>query len=237
MRDAADFTLLHFAGSFFLNEFKMNILCIFAKPPIPGKTKRRLAESIGDLPAAELSKIMLNFLINEGRSTIADKIFLYIPTESKESDFEDVDFNDLVVKFQVGENLGQKMANMFKANCQNNNKVLLIGSDCISHTSENLNGAFEALSSHEMVLQPAEDGGYVLIGQKEFCSEIFNGPKWGGSTVFQDTVQILKRLNASYFLLPLAFDIDVREDLKKLPAVVEKTNNLEIKKWLQKYFY
>ena len=57
----------------------MNILCIFAKPPIVGKTKSRLAASIGEEPVVELSKIMLNLLIREGRLSNAEKIILYIP--------------------------------------------------------------------------------------------------------------------------------------------------------------
>lgn len=219
----------------FFIECIMNILCIFAKPPIPGKTKRRLAESIGDKAAAELSEIMLNFLINEGRSTIADKIFLYIPKECNQVDFKGIDCSNLTIKYQQGCDLGKKMANLFETNCQNDNKVVLIGSDCISHTAENLNEAFGSLSTHDIVLQPASDGGYVLMGQKKFCADVFDGPKWGHSSVFQETSRILEKINTSYFLLPIAFDIDVKEDLIKLHSIVEKTNNPEIKKWLQKY--
>jgi len=215
----------------------MNILCIFAKPPIPGKTKKRLAVSIGSLAAAELSQIMLNYILNESRASSADQIFLYIPIDCTRSDFVEIDCRNVIVQHQIGCDLGEKMANVFKDNCLNNQKVLLIGSDCISLTAEYIDEAFYALNTHDIVIQPATDGGYVLIGQNKLNAKVFEGPKWGHSTVFADTIQIIKELNTSYFLLSVAFDIDVKEDLIKLHSVVEKTNNLEIKKWLQKYSY
>lgn len=215
----------------------MNILCIFAKPPIPGKTKKRLAASIGSFAAAELSQIMLNYILKESRASSADQIFLYIPIDCTRSDFVEIDCREVTVQHQIGCDLGEKMANVFKSNCLNNQKVLLIGSDCISLTAEYINEAFNALNTHDIVIQPATDGGYVLIGQNKCNAKVFEGPKWGQSTVFADTIQIIKELNASYFLLPIAFDIDVKEDMIKLHSVVEKTNNPEIKKWLQKYSY
>ena len=136
----------------------MNILCIFAKPPIPGKTKKRLAVSIGSLAAAELSQIMLNYILNESRASSADQIFLYIPIDCTRSDFVEIDCRNVIVQHQIGCDLGEKMANVFKDNCLNNQKVLLIGSDCISLTAEYIDEAFYALNTHDIVIQPATDG-------------------------------------------------------------------------------
>ena len=92
----------------------MKIICIFAKPPIAGKTKNRLAASIGEGPAAEISKIMLNILIKECKSSNAEEIYLYIPREFSESDFIGIDIIGLKLRKQSGHELGEKMANMFK---------------------------------------------------------------------------------------------------------------------------
>lgn len=211
----------------------MKILCIFAKPPIPGKTKKRLAESIGDEAAANLSKIMLNILIGEGKTSIADEFFLYIPNEYSTEDFKGIDISGIKIRYQKGDSLGEKMSNMFAECCHPNNQVVLIGSDCISITVKSLNKAFEHLQTNQVVIQPAEDGGYVLIGQSSYFEEIFNGPKWGSATVFEDTMKILGSKANSTKILPKAFDIDVKEDLYKLHLI----NNQEIKKWLEKYSF
>ena len=211
----------------------MNILCIFAKPPIAGKTKKRLAADIGDEAAADLSRIMLNLLISECKNSKADKVFLYIPLENSIADFHMVDCRELSVHHQKGSDLGQKMSNMFQECCEDNNKVILIGSDCITHTANTLNEAFMFLASNQIIIQPADDGGYVLIGQSQFCAEIFDGPKWGSSSVFETTIKILNSIKRTVFVLPQAFDIDVKADLYKLRAI----NNLEIKKWLEKYSF
>lgn len=211
----------------------MKILCIFAKPPIAGKTKKRLAADIGEVPAAEISKVMLNILIKECKSSIAEEIYLYMPLEFSESDFMGVGISGLKVRKQTGNDLGEKMANMFKECCHSNNQVILIGSDCISLTSNTLNDAFDYLKTNVLVIQPADDGGYVLIGQSKFCQEVFKGPKWGSSLVFETTINILQALDLSFFVMPRAFDIDVKEDLYKLHSI----QNQEIQQWLKKYSY
>jgi rSAM/selenodomain-associated transferase 1 len=211
----------------------MNILCIFAKPPIAGKTKKRLAADIGDDAAADLSQIMLNLLISESKSSKADKVFLYIPLEYSIADFQTIDCRELSIRHQKGSDLGQKMSNMFQECCVDNNKVILIGSDCITHTTNTLNEAFMILTTNQIIIQPADDGGYVLIGQSQFCTEIFDGPKWGSSLVFETTIKILNSIKRTVYILPQAFDIDVKADLFKLRTI----KNQEIKKWLEKYSF
>lgn len=211
----------------------MNILCIFAKPPIVGKTKSRLAASIGEEPVVELSKIMLNLLIREGRLSNAEKIILYIPQEFSFSDFKDIDLNGIVEKKQIGLDLGEKMSNMFRECCDGNNHVILIGSDCVSVTKNILNEGFEQLKNCPVVIQPADDGGYVLIGQSGFNPNLFLGPKWGSESVFQATIDILKLNSTSFYQLPCAFDIDIKEDLHKLRL----TKHQELKTWLKKYSF
>lgn len=211
----------------------MKILCIFAKPPIVGKTKSRLAASIGEEPVVELSKIMLNILIKEGKSSIAEKIIIYIPQEFSLSDFKGIDLEGLEGKKQIGVNLGEKMSNMFQECCENNNQVILIGSDCVSITKNILNEGFEKLKSCPIVIQPADDGGYVLIGQSKFIPHVFSGPKWGSATVFNTTIEILRSNSTPFYQLPSAFDIDIKEDLPKLHLI----NHKELEAWLKKYSY
>jgi rSAM/selenodomain-associated transferase 1 len=209
----------------------MKTICILTKPPIAGKTKKRLAAEIGEIPAAQIAKIMLNLLIRECKASVADKIYLYIPRESSRLDFEDIDLRDIKIRHQIGSNLGEKMANLFKN--FHHNEVILIGSDCISHTFSNFNKVFYLLRKINLIIQPADDGGFILMGQSKFCHEVFVGVEWGTSTVFGKIHNILNDLDLKYYIMPKGFDIDIKEDLYKLHAI----NNQEIQKWLQIYSF
>ncbi len=94
-------------------------------------------------------------------------------------------------------------------------KVILIGSDVYSITSDILAKAFNSLQTKEVVIGPAEDGGYYLIGMGKMVPFIFQNKQWSSDSVFQDTLQDL--INIPYALLPVLNDIDYEEDLPEIP--------------------
>lgn len=209
-------------------------ICIFAKPPLPGKTKSRLAKSIGDQAAAELSGIMLQSLIVEASRSGAQEIVLWGSPGSSLDDFKEIDLAGVSFEEQSGQDLGDRMANCFKSYLEfEENQIILIGSDCISHTSELFNHAFNILSNCDVIIQPAIDGGYVLIGQTKFLNEIFKDIPWGGASVFGLTLEKLSKHN--YEVLPKAFDVDTMGDLKQLNEFAKANSNKEILSWFQKH--
>jgi hypothetical protein len=90
---------------------------------------------------------------------------------------------------------------------------VIIGTDCPDLTIEILTQAFEALKQHDLVLGPAADGGYYLIGLRRLLPELFVEVSWGTSQVRQQTVEIAQSLDLAIAFLPLLNDIDRPEDL------------------------
>lgn len=121
---------------------------------------------------------------------------------------------DLVYQSQGEGDLGLRMArSLFDSLQSGAEKVIIIGTDCPGVNAQILATAFEKLHAFDLVLGPALDGGYYLIGLRQPIPELFVNIEWGTAQVFQKTVDIAQKLNLSYVdLLPLA-DVDRPEDL------------------------
>jgi rSAM/selenodomain-associated transferase 1 len=107
---------------------------------------------------------------------------------------------------------------MHHAFCAEFNKdyssIVMIGTDCPDLEEENITEAFELLKSNQLVLGPAHDGGYYLIGLSSPREELFSGIEWSTSSVFEKTLEIAKIAQLSAGILPTKQDIDTFDDLK-----------------------
>jgi hypothetical protein len=92
------------------------------------------------------------------------------------------------------------------------NKVIIIGSDLLDLNSEIIEHAIKTLDNNDVVLGPAEDGGYYLLGLKRLYPELFQNKAWGTETVREDTLADLK--NKTVSLLKPLNDIDTFDDMK-----------------------
>lgn len=187
-----------------------HLLIIFTKNPIPGKCKTRLAETVGDEPAAEIYKILLNHtaLVTQPLNLVKE---VYYSDYIEQNDM----FDDSFVKLlQHGNDLGEKMEYAFaKAFKKGFEKVIIIGSDLIDLSTEDLINAFNELNTYDYVLGPGEDGGYYLLGMKQHTPALFKNKNWGTDTVLRDT---LIDLNGTHMaLLDERNDIDTYEDLEE----------------------
>lgn len=187
-----------------------HLLIVFTKNPIPGKCKTRLAKKIGDEPATEIYKILLNHtaLITQPLNLVKEVHY---------SDFIEHNdmFDDSFVKLvQQGNDLGEKMEYAFTKGFQQGfEHVIIIGSDLLDFTTEDINEAFKALETYDYVLGPSEDGGYYLLGMNQHTPELFKNKHWGTDTVLRDT---LIDLNGTHLaLLDERNDIDTFEDLEE----------------------
>jgi rSAM/selenodomain-associated transferase 1 len=114
---------------------------------------------------------------------------------------------------QQGVDLGERMYNALAAGLERFERVVLVGSDCPGIDSAYLELARAGLDRADLVIGPAMDGGYVLIGAKRVSRELFEGIAWGGPAVLSETVRRLGRMNCSWSTLPPLADIDRPEDL------------------------
>jgi rSAM/selenodomain-associated transferase 1 len=191
-----------------------NLLLIFTRNPELGKAKTRLAKTVGDETALEIYKFLLKKTRDVSSKVTSDKA-VYYSVKVRENDIWD---SSIYQKHQqVGEDLGVRMLNAFKNGFEAGyEKVMIIGSDLYDLTSENIETAFKGLDNNDIVLGPAEDGGYYLLGMNSLHSTIFKNKNWGTATVRKDTLSDLK--DKKVFLLDELNDVDVFEDIEHHPA-------------------
>ena len=187
-----------------------NLLLVFTRNPELGKVKTRLAKTIGDKAALKTYKILLNHTAETIKNIECDKA-IYYSVKVRENDI----WNASYQKYQQeGEDLGIRMFNAFKNSLESGyKKVIIVGSDLYDLQEEHINKAFENLDSNDVVIGPAQDGGYYLLGLKKENKAVFQHKNWGTSTVLNDTLQDLK--NKSISFLEELNDIDTYEDLEK----------------------
>jgi len=191
-----------------------NLLVIFTRNPELGKVKTRLAKTIGDENALTIYKTLLDRTEKTVREIDCDKAVFYSEKIRK----NDIWDSSIYQKYQQrGNDLGERMLNAFsEAFNRNYENVVIIGSDLYDLNNKHITEAFERLNKYDIVLGPAHDGGYYLLGMKSLYSQVFNNKNWGTSTVFKDTLNDLQ--DQSVHLLETLNDIDVYDDLKNIKA-------------------
>ena len=215
----------------------MNYICLFSRPPIPGQTKTRLAKSIGARAAAELARAMLQdicLVVLQVQNSIPQ---LWYPPHASYDDFYDAVPRQFTFRAQNGCDLGQRMSSAFAHLLKNNsnNRVLIIGADCITHTQASLCYALSQLESHCVVIQPADDGGYVLIGQSHWSPAAFNNINWGGKNVYENSINNLRSAGIVYRKLSKTFDVDSTDDLVKVMNFIETNDRPFTRSWMKTY--
>jgi len=187
-----------------------NALIIFTRNPELGKCKTRLAKTIGDKSALDIYKYLLQHTAIVAKKVEARRYVFYS---------EHINHNDIwnvahfKKKLQTGHDLGERMLNAFK-NLLNSGyeKVVIIGSDLLDLSEDIIDDALEKLDFNDVVIGPAKDGGYYLLGMKTLHPEVFKNKTWGTETVRQETLNDLQ--NSNVFLLQELNDIDTFEDMK-----------------------
>ncbi len=198
-----------------------NLLLIFTRNPELGKAKTRLAKTVGDETALEIYKFLLEKTRDISSKVSSDKA-VYYSVKIRENDIWNE--NTFQKHQQVGEDLGIRMLNAFKNGFKAGyEKVMIIGSDLYDLTSENIENAFDQLNNNDLVIGPAEDGGYYLLGMNSLHSTIFKNKNWGTETVRKDTLSDLKDKKVK--LLAFKNDIDVYEDIINIPEIMSKFVN------------
>ncbi|MFT4762467.1 MAG: rSAM/selenodomain-associated transferase 1 [Paraglaciecola sp.] len=187
-------------------------LLIFIKNIEKGKVKTRLAATVGDDRALAIYQALLGHTRKIAAATDAERYLFYSQFIKKEDAWSNTDFQKVL---QIQGDLGEKMAEGFRHAFQSQEKVVIVGSDCASLTAEIVADAFKVLNDKDFVIGPAIDGGYYLIGMRQFLPEVFQGIEWSTAAVFPDTVKKIEGMGNTFGLLPELSDIDFEEDWDK----------------------
>ena len=181
------------------------LIILFSRAPILGQVKRRLAEKIGDQAALKVHKKLFSITLEVVAQTgIATRLYLSEPPPKNfPHDYQ----------LQEGTHLGDRMVRAVQIELRKSDKICLIGSDCLDLTAHDLKEAFARLETHDLVLGPARDGGYYLIGLKTFIPDLFKNIKWGSAEVLEETLSIARKLSLKTGLLDERLDVDRYTDL------------------------
>ena len=189
-----------------------SLLMIFVKNLIPGMVKTRLAKDIGIDTALDVYQELVHHTHKVTKKIEVDKAVYY----SEYVEIEDIwDNGDYNLTSQKGMTLGEKMSNAFDEAFDSHKKVVIIGSDCYDLTSKLIQTAFELLEENDLVVGPAKDGGYYLLGMSEFFPQLFQGKEYSTDSVLQELLDEANELDLSVHKLPILSDVDTIEDLKE----------------------
>ncbi len=193
------------------------LLNIFTKAPVPGKVKTRLIPTLGEDDAAKLYQSLLNRTLETAKQAGIANVQLWCTPTIEHSYLKAcADRFSVGLRLQEGNDLGERMYFAVEDSLNRGNYVLIIGADCPELSADDLHLAYRKLrQKHDIVLGPAEDGGYYLIGVKSVRNELFTDIQWGSSKVLSTTRDRLKKMDLSSFELCERWDVDRPEDLER----------------------
>ena len=190
-----------------------DLLLIFTRNPELGKVKTRLAADVGQETALRIYETLLHHTRSVTEQLRVDRQVLFSEVMEKDGIWRSSRFQK---GLQRGNDLGDRMANAFADGFSRGyEKVVIIGTDLYGLQQKDLEDAFDTLDESEVVIGPAEDGGYYLLGMRSMRRELFSQKDWGTSRVLDQTLKDLIGIPIS--LLRRQNDIDVLEDLTGLP--------------------
>ena len=195
-----------------MKETQEHLLLIFTRNPELGKCKTRLAATIGDRAALEVYEFLLRHTKNITAPLKAIKQVYYSDNIIKTDLWHAPTFEK---KLQQGNDLGQRMQQAFKNGFNTGfKKIMVIGSDMYDLTQHDIENAFNALDKANVVVGPAQDGGYYLLGMTKMIDRLFYNKQWGTDSVLKATLKDIK--NEHYVQLPEKNDVDYYEDIKDI---------------------
>lgn len=205
-------------------------VAVLAKAPVAGFSKTRLIPALGAQESARVQRRFTFDTLHTAQAFCAtqgaDKpLTLWCAPDATHRFFRAVRLRlGIATRAQTEGDLGQRMAAVFADHFHAlaAPPLLLIGTDCPVLSPDHLTQAAQALRTHDVVLIPAEDGGYVLIGMRRFVPQAFNAIAWSTPQVLVQTRERLRSCGATWVELPTLWDVDEPSDWARLQAVLSK---------------
>ena len=180
-------------------------IIVFARAPVAGRVKTRLAARVGAWRAAQLHTRLTRRALRTARAAGLGSVELHVTSNHAAFGFHPKIF------LQKGNNLGERMYRALRRH----RRAILIGSDCPALTARDLRRAARSLcAGYRVVLLPTQDGGYALIAAQHAPRAIFEGIAWGGPKVFEETERRLAGVR--WRRLRKLWDVDRPEDLDQI---------------------
>lgn len=195
-------------------------LIVFARYPSPGRAKTRLIPALGTHGASLLQhRMTLATLQTAARFTAADGARVQLRVSGDPAATRELYPGEWEVIAQGSGSLGERLTRAAAAAFADGaGRVVVIGSDCPALTAEHLSAAFTALDGHDIVVGPAADGGYYLIGLRHSAPRLFDAIAWGSDRVLAQTRAAAAQEGLSIAFLDTLLDVDRPEDLSRIPA-------------------
>lgn len=191
-----------------MSKSRQAVVVVVCKAPERGRVKTRLAREIGDDKALRMYALMMAALFaNLGASSSYDVC------PCVDGNINLVHAGTIDAIGQHGDSLGERICNAIR-DCNAYEKKIVIGSDTPNITSDIVHQAIDALETSDVVIGPAVDGGYYLIGMNKLHESVFHDIPWSTDAVFAETCSRIESAGLTCYTLPAMRDIDTLEDLK-----------------------
>lgn len=195
----------------------------FARAPQAGQVKTRMIPYLSGQQACELHRQLVRWTCQRLLEAQLGEVELSVAGDTSDALFaECLSMGVASVSQQRGADLGERMYRAIRGGLQTSERVVLVGSDCPGIDREYLDAALKALDRVPLVIGPAEDGGYVLIGATVIYRELFEGITWGSHEVLAQTLSAVQRQGLGWVELPALVDIDRPADLPTWRALQGK---------------
>ena len=194
----------------------MHELGVFARYWSPGKVKTRLARTIGDEAAAEIYRASLAVTLDRFSAAGDVRTVAFTPLE-RQAEMQAFAGTCWIARPQASGDLGQRIEHYFsEAFARGATRIVLIGSDSPTLPIAFVYDAWRQLADAPVVLGPAQDGGYYLVGLSQPLPALFADIAWSTPLVWSQTVARLQQLSVSWTKLPPWHDFDDQSDLRRL---------------------
>jgi rSAM/selenodomain-associated transferase 1 len=192
---------------------------VFARAPQPGEAKTRLIPALGKAGAAALHSRLVVHCLRAAADARIGTVELWCTPDTSDPFFRECRRSLGVSLYaQGGGDLGARMQRAFESALARSRHAILVGCDIPALSAQYLRDADRALArGAQVVIGPAQDGGYVLIGLSGCDPELFRNIPWGGPEVLAETRRRIAALSRRSSELPVLWDVDRLEDLERLP--------------------
>ncbi len=198
---------------------KTNSVCllVFAKTPISGTVKTRMAPRLSADQCLELHRGLVRYTLSAVAGWDIPGLHRFaLFTEKLLGGFKHLVPPNVQVDFQDGIDLGARMASALNEKwCEGYSKIVIIGTDSPLLERSDIESAIKILDNHQVVIGPTADGGYYLIGFSALAPSVFFDIDWGTPRVYQQTLKRIRQLALTCGSMRESFDLDTPEDLEE----------------------
>ncbi|MBX2869351.1 MAG: TIGR04282 family arsenosugar biosynthesis glycosyltransferase [Acidiferrobacterales bacterium] len=189
-------------------------LYLFAKEPVAGQVKTRLASKLGHDDCAQLAEQMLRQSAEQvGEHWQGRWVLCVTPTVEAPLFRQMIDEHQCEIHLQRGQDLGDRLRHVLDAGVREAGACIVMGCDVPHISGDILRQAFEELTAGNNVIGPAEDGGFYLLGLQDAVQNLFDHVAWGESKVMERVMENAACSDRKFVMLPTLRDIDLWDDL------------------------